>query len=257
MLYQQKLPIESNSEVNPGIHLLWIDAPDIAAVAQPGQFVMLTCDDGKERLLRRPISIHQVKRSKIAFLFAAVGRGTVWLSHQAANTKIDLLGPLGNGFQIDPRSRKLLLLAGGLGIAPLVFLAELAIKSGYNLRILVGAKTQSLLYDLSDLLPAAEIHLVTEDGSCGRKGLVTAMLPEHALWADQIFLCGPLPMYKALQKTYAPCFEGKTAQVSLEVRMGCGLGFCYACTIKTRQGLKQVCHDGPVFNFADVVWEEL
>ena len=96
-----------------------------------------------------------------------------------------------------------------------------------------------------------------EDGSAGVKGLVTALLPEHAGKADQVFICGPLPMLKAIASIYADLFTGKSVQVSLEVRMGCGLGFCYACTIKTTQGLKQVCKDGPVFEMNDVVWSDL
>jgi dihydroorotate dehydrogenase electron transfer subunit len=256
MLYQKQFSIISNSEVNPGIHLLWIEAPEIASASQPGQFVMISCG-GNDRLLRRPISIHRVDQNKVAFLFAAVGKGTEWLSKQTAGENLDLLGPLGNGFKINPSSRNLLLIAGGLGIAPLAYLAQSAAASRKEVKLLIGAKTQSLLYNPIDLPAGIETQLITEDGSSGRKGLVTSLIPEHADWADQIFLCGPLPMYKASQNKYSGYLEAKSAQVSLEVRMGCGLGFCYACTIKTRLGLQQVCRDGPVFNTADILWREL
>ena len=98
---------------------------------------------------------------------------------------------------------------------------------------------------------------MTEDGTVGEKGMVTALLPEFTSWADQIFVCGPLPMFKSMVNHYGQSLKNKPVQVSLEVRMGCGMGFCYACTIKTQQGLKQVCKDGPVFDINNVVWEEL
>jgi dihydroorotate dehydrogenase electron transfer subunit len=257
-VYQEQFTIVSNQEINPGVRLLWLDAPAIASTCRPGQFVMLACSDGgSDHLLRRPISIHRVEDTTVAFLFSIVGEGTLWLAQREASQKIDLLGPMGNGFSIEPDSANLLLIAGGLGIAPLIFLAESALKSGKKVRLLLGAKTRDQLYPPADLPPQIETRLTTEDGSAGTRGLVTSLIPEHAGWADQVFLCGPLPMYRSVVANTPENFKTKSAQLSLEVRMGCGLGFCYACTIKTNLGLKQVCRDGPVFNLNEVSWGEL
>ncbi|GAH83303.1 unnamed protein product, partial [marine sediment metagenome] len=209
--------------------------------------------------LRRPLSIHQLADdTKLAFLFTVVGKGTHWLAQCQAGDNIDILGPLGNGYAINPQSRNLLLLAGGMGIAPLCFQTQQALNQGRSVRLLLGASTATQLYP-SKLLPAKiEVVTATEDGTGGKKGVLTDFLPDFAGWADQIFACGPMAMYHemALKKQELK-LERKPVQVSLEVRMGCGRGVCYGCTVKTKQGLKQVCQDGPVFELDDILWEEL
>ncbi|MBA7660362.1 Dihydroorotate dehydrogenase B (NAD(+)), electron transfer subunit [subsurface metagenome] len=246
--------IIATSEVMPEVYLIWLESPQIASSVHPGQFVMVRC--GEECLLRRPLSIHQRDGNKIALLFSVVGKGTHWLSQRQDDNKIDLLGSLGNGYLIHPASHNLLLVAGGIGIAPLCFLAQDALNKGYSVTLLLGASTGSQLYP-AHLLPS-KIKLVTatEDGTAGKKGLITALLPEYASGADQIFACGPMPMYRdmALKKQE---LKGKPVQISLEVRMGCGLGVCHGCTVKTKSGLKQVCKDGPVFDLDDILWDEL
>jgi len=243
-----------NEQVMPGVYLLWIEAPGIARDAQPGQFVMLKCRGGA--FLRRPLSIHKVDEDgkRVAFLFAVVGKGTDWLARQKAGEEIDLLGPLGNGFDVLAATREILLVAGGLGLAPLVFLAEWAKKRGLSVNLAYG--TEDAHRYARELLPKG-INLVdfTEDGSCGRRGLVTECIPDFIDGVDQLFVCGPIPMYRTLAKQAQ--FKNKLVQVSLEVRIACGLGVCYGCTIKAKTGLKQVCHDGPVFNLEEVIWEEM
>ena len=255
----------SNREVMPGTHLLWLESPQIATTARPGQFVMVR--GGEDTLLRRPLSVHQVAGEKIALLFAAVGKGTNWLSQRKEGDNIDLFGPLGNGFSINSSTKNLLLVAGGIGIAPLRFLADEAVRQGKKVTLLYGASSavnllptasspRGLLTD--GVLPwGITIHKSTDDGSEGYKGLVTQLLVEQQLidQANQIFACGPLAMYKTMSQM--PELKNKPVQVSLEVRMGCGLGICYACTIKTVKGLKQVCKDGPVFDLNDIYWDEV
>jgi len=244
-------PITSHTELMPGVYLTWLEAPQIAASAQPGQFVMVDC--GKDTLLRRPLSIHQADKNKIALLFSVVGKGTRWLSQRKAGEEIDLFGPLGRGFSIMPASKNLLLGAGGIGIAPIAFLAQAAVKQKHSVKLLLGAATASQLYPTRLLPPEIEIITTTEDSTAGEKGLLTDILPDHADRADQVFACGPMPMYRAMAgKSYK-----KSVQVSLEMRMGCGLGVCYGCTVRTKNGLKQVCKDGPVFELGDIVWDEL
>ena len=234
----------------PGAHLLWIEAPEIRATARPGQFVMVRCGEGYDPLLRRPLSIHRISHKGLALLFAVVGRGTDWLAGRREGETIDLLGPLGNGFSIHPQSKNLLLVAGGIGIAPLIFLADEATSERHNVTILLGAQRQAQLYPLDSIPSKVELHIVTEDGSTGRKGMVTDLLPDFAPHADQIFACGPPSMYIAMMNLEA--LNDKPTQVSLETRMGCGVGACLGCAIETKEGMRRVCRDGPVFELGEL-----
>jgi dihydroorotate dehydrogenase electron transfer subunit len=238
------------------VHLIWLDCPEIAQEAKPGQFVMVRCGEGC--VLPRPFSIHQINKNSIALFFNVWedGKGTRWLAQCRAGNNIDLLGPLGNGYSIQPGSHNLLLLAGGIGIASLRFLVDEAVKRGLSVTLLCGTPTEHR-YPPELLPPEIELVTVTEDGSVGKKGMVTDLLPDFAGWADQVFACGPTGMHydMALRKKELK-LEGKPVQISLEVRMGCGLGVCYGCTVKTKNGLKQVCQDGPVFELDDIIWDE-
>jgi dihydroorotate dehydrogenase electron transfer subunit len=236
--------------------VIWLRCPEIAARARPGQFVMVRCE---QAVLPRPFSIHQVDGERIALLYTVWegGRGTPWLSQRRSGDLIQMFGPLGNGFTIQPDSRRLLLVAGGIGLAPLNFLAQHALQQNLSVTLLYGTCTRDRYPE--EMLPKGlDVVDVTEDGSVGAKGLATDLLPELALRADQITACGPMGMYRdmaARKKQMA--LEGKSVQVSLEVRMGCGVGVCYGCTIKTENGPKQVCQDGPVFELSDVLWDQL
>ena len=233
-------------------HLLWLEAPKIAQEARPGQFIMVRCGENEEHQLRRPLSIHQREGGKIALLFNVVGDGTQWLSQRKSGEKLDLLGPLGNGFSVNPDSKNLLLVAGGIGIAPLIFLANEAVKQGLVVTPIYGTTSAAQFYPH---LPIANLATTTEDGSKGEKGMVTDLLPHFIGVVDQIFACGPLVMYKTMAKM--PELKNKPVQISLEVRMGCGFGVCYGCTVKTKNGLKQVCKDGPIFELDEVLWDKL
>ena len=250
---QIRARVKSNSELMPRTRLVWLDAPGIAELARPGQFVMVRCGEGHDPLLRRPLSIHRVDSTgRVALLFEVVGRGTSWLSGRAEGDIVDLMGPLGSGFLVKPAAKNLLLVAGGIGIAPLAFLAEEATGLGRTVTVLLGAGKATQLCPGSQLPTGISIVKGTEDGSEGRKGLVTQIVGEFVGQADQVFACGPAAMYRSMTKL--DCLKGKSVQVSLEERMACGVGACYGCTVKTRMGLKQVCQDGPVFDLADIVW---
>ena len=234
---------------------LRLNCPEIAHEARPGQFVMVNC--GQDCVLPRPFSVHQViNKEDLALYFAVLegGKGTDWLSKRKVGDKVELIGPMGKGFSIYPTSHNLLLIAGGMGVASLYFLAEESMRKGYSVTTLYGGAIRNP-YIEGLFTPDVKLIIATENGSSEHKGLITELLPEHAAWADQIFACGPLPMYKAMAQM--PELKDKPVQVSLEVRMGCGRGVCYGCTLKTKQGLKQVCQDGPVFNLGDILWDEL
>ena len=243
-------PRQSGNRVLLGFQLIWFRCPQIEK-AKPGQFVMVRC--GEECVLPRPFSIHQVNDDKIALWIAVWedGKGTRWLAQRQVGDTVELVGPLGNDYEIQPGSRKLLLLAGGVGIAPLYFLAQAAITKQYSVTLIHGASRAINLYP--EKMPSGiELVMVNEEDT-GKK--VTDLLPDFVDWADQIFACGPASMYKAMATQ--KLLKAKSAQVSLEVRMGCGRGICYGCTVKTKGGLKQVCTDGPVFELDDVLWDEL
>ncbi len=240
--------------------LLRVNAPEIAAEGKPGQFCMIKC--GPDSLLRRPLSIHAASPSgDIDFLYDNNrGRGKNWLSKIAAGSKLDIIGPLGNGFYIDRKMNNILLVAGGIGIAPLLYLAEKVIGLGKNVILLQGARCREGLYP-DDLLPSGmeNIKVVERPDNNNHLplGKVTEFLPAHSNSADQIFACGPQAMLEAISNQVDNKAVTKPVQVSLEVRMGCGLGTCYGCSIKTRQGMQRVCKDGPVFNIKDIIWQEV
>ena len=238
--------------------IIQLRCPEIAREAKPGQFVMVRC--GEELILPRPFSIHQVNNKSDIALFFAVwedGKGTGWLSQRNSGDMVELFGPPGNGFSVNPTSHNLLLVAGGTGIAPLGFLAQEPVKQGYSVRLLVGAATASQLYPGHFLPQEAELIIATEDGTNGEKGMITEIVSDFTGWADQVFACGPMPMYRDMADEYHQLLKDKPVQISLEMRMGCGLGVCYGCTVKTKNGLKQVCKDGPVFGLENILWDEL
>lgn len=251
-----------------GSWLMWLRCPGIAQESKPGQFAMVRC--GEECLLPRPFSIHRVNdKSEIALFFAvwADGKGTEWLSQRKKNDAVELFGPLGNNFTLKPWTSKVLLVAGGMGIAPLLFLANQALKDGLSVKLLRGAsgeykpsgKPNPSQHYSEELLPRGieDVKTITTSPD-GREKMVLDLLPNFADWADQVFACGPMAMYRDTAKRKKELgLLGKPVQISLEMSMGCGRGLCYACTVKTKTGLKQVCKDGPVFELDDIIWDEL
>lgn len=249
--------ITSTTEVVTDIHLIRLVAPEITATARPGQFVMIHC--GEDTLLRRPISIHRVDGDRLALLVEKVGKGTRWLAERKKGETIDVFGPLGNGYTIHPETNNLLLVGGGIGIAPLVFLADTALAGGKKVTFITGARSADCLLPISSPqklydggIMAASINVInaTEDGSEGFKGMATDLIPHYLDGIDQVYACGPVAMYQAMARM--PELESKPVQISLEIMMGCGMGVCYGCTIKTKKGLRQVCKDGPVFEMGEV-----
>ncbi|MGA2158401.1 MAG: dihydroorotate dehydrogenase electron transfer subunit [Dehalococcoidia bacterium] len=244
-------------------YLMHIQSEGLASDSKPGQFFMLQCRSNL--VLRRPISIHDVKGSDIISLLIAVpvgGRvahknGARQLCELREGEELDLIGPLGNGFTIDSTSKNILIAAGGIGIAPLKFLAETALASGRSVTLLVGARTKAAVYPSSLLPRRAEIIFATDDGSFGKKSSVADLISQYITGVDQVFACGPEAMYETMHRHMNDWPVEKPIQVSLEVRMGCGVGACYSCSIRTRQGMKRVCKEGPVFDINDIIWQEV
>jgi dihydroorotate dehydrogenase electron transfer subunit len=256
---QLKAPVISCQEVMPDTRLFWLDAPEIAAEAKPGQFVMVSC--GEDTVLPRPFSVHRVDSNRLALLICAIGLGTRWLFQIKKDDNLDIFGPLGNGYSVIPKTKNLLLVAGGMGIAPLYYLAETAVGQGKKVTLIQGGRTRAGILPVSLTqqyyekgLPPAGLNVITatEDGTEGFKGLATQLIPHYLRGTDQVFACGPAAMYRTMAAM--PELKNIPVQLSLEIVMGCGAGICYGCTIKTKKGLRQVCKDGPVFEMGEVEW---
>jgi dihydroorotate dehydrogenase electron transfer subunit len=259
--------------------LVVLDAPDISAAAQPGQFVMVRCGD---LTLKRPLSIHMAFDGRLALLFRITGSGTGWLSALEVGADICVTGPLGHGYTIPASSNRSLLIAGGMGIAPLYFLAA-RMPDPHQATIVYGSRCGDELYWTPDALRAlmpqvarvddVEMLTATDDGSAGVRGSALGVALPLLERAEHVYLCGPIGMCRAANDyllvddittgSREVACSSRTrerlaaAEVSLEVRMGCGVGACYACSISTRTGRRKVCTDGPVFRFGDVHWEEV
>jgi len=252
----ERAVVVAQDEIYDNTHLMWLSCPPVARGASPGRFLMIHCGEGCDPLLPRPMSFHRFRESggerQFAILYDVRGRGTSWLSLRKAGDGLSIFGPLGRGYSIAPLSQNLLLVGGGLGIAALIALMDEAIAAGKSVTLLQGARRVPNLYP-PDLLPhEVEALSATDDGSTGHHGYVTDLLPRHLSWADQVFACGPTPMFAAMASVMREARSRKPVQALLEERMGCGTGICYGCAVFTRKGVRLVCRDGPRFELRQV-----
>lgn len=249
--------VTESREVYRDTHVLWLTAPLIARRAKVGQFAMLRCGEGYDPLLGRPLSFYRLRDTEygheIGFLHEVVGRGTEWLARRQPGETVELYGPLGHGYSVKPGTRNLLLVAGGIGVAPLVWMADDAAARGLSVTLLMGARSADFLYPAELLPPEVELVTATDDGSAGHHGVITDLLPQYSSWADQILGCGPTPMYRSMAAMLRQAQYRKSCQVLLEERMACGTAICYSCAVETRRsGIKLICKDGPKFELRDV-----
>lgn len=251
-----------NREVARGYYRLQIRAPQLAATARPGQFALLRCTPAEQTdpLLRRPLSLHSVNQQEkwVTFLYRVAGRGTGLLSHLEPGDTINYLGPLGNGFAPVSPASNVAVVGGGIGIAPLVYLAQTAHMAGCQVHVFLGARTaDSLLVDPWLVRAATTLQLATDDGSRGEKGTVVDLLQRHQPLLNRchrVYICGPEPMMAA---AVALCRTWKIdCQISLESFMACGVGACLGCACRTcgSDQYKRVCTDGPVFDGKEVIF---
>ena len=246
----------NNQRINPAYSRLTLKPADGERLSEihPGQFVQVAVDT-KNVFLRRPISINDVdvENATIDLLIRNAGKGTEALINKNEGDIINILFPLGNGFTTDaPAGARMLLIGGGVGVAPLLYLGKVLRENGFKPEFLLGARSEKDLLELEDFKAVGEVHICTEDGSVGTKGLVTA----HPVMQEKLFryyCCGPAPMMKAIAKiAYA---NGTECEVSLENMMACGLGACLCCVEKTVKGNVCVCTEGPVFNIEKLTWD--
>ncbi|CAA9542052.1 MAG: Dihydroorotate dehydrogenase (NAD(+)), electron transfer subunit [uncultured Thermomicrobiales bacterium] len=234
--------------------------PALIPGVRAGQFVEILCrgETSWDPLLRRPYSVYDVDASgaTITVLVRPYGRGSAWLCAQRPGTILSILGPLGNAFTVAEKSRNLLMVAGGVGAAPLLMLAKDATRRGLNVTYLLGGMTADALLDARFVPGEVEYVVATDDGSQGHHGFVTDVVPQYLQWADQVFACGPEAMFRSLRQVVLANRFGDhpRVQVSVERTMACGVGACLGCVVETKRGMKASCVDGPVFDMDGVIW---
>ncbi|MBO6305687.1 MAG: dihydroorotate dehydrogenase electron transfer subunit [Selenomonadaceae bacterium] len=238
--------ITEQRELIAGVFKMTLHAPEIARTAKPGNFLQVKAAKANT-LLRRPLGIADAEGDNISLIYRKIGKGTAELAELQQGDIVSILGALGNSF--DESFKNPLLVGGGMGLSPLLFYAQ----AHKNAAVLMGGRTSSEIFWEDIFKPfAKEIFIATEDGSKGEKGFNVALLPKLLKSGkyDGVIACGPDPMMKKavdIAREYSVPVE-----VSLERRMGCGLGACLSCAIDTANGRKKVCKDGPVFKGEEV-----
>ncbi|MBU0700960.1 dihydroorotate dehydrogenase electron transfer subunit [bacterium] len=262
-MIQVTAKILEKEEVAPDHYRLALDAPLISKDASPGQFIHVNITSQYMPLLRRPFSIHRITPFGIEILFRIVGTGTKLLSEKRQGDELDIIGPLGHGFSIKNNAFTAILVAGGVGVAPLFALAE-RLRQFTEVRILIGSKTKTGVICLEKFEALGiDVQVATDDGSLGIKGVATDLLEDFLATSASpqlpIYGCGPMPMLRILSEIAhlysSPC------QISLEANMACGVGACLGCVAKIANPhspshfeYKRVCVDGPVFDAREILW---
>jgi len=220
----------------------------------PGTFINIKIEKGGAPLLRRPISIFDAdeKNKVLKIIYKNLGYGTGLMTKLVPGDVLDVLGPLGTGFPIQNASKSVLLVGGGVGVPPLYELGKRLLKEGVKVTSVLGFRDKESAFCMEDFGSIGKCYIATEDGTLGDKGFVTDAIIKHQIDFDTIYACGPKVMLKALDQAYQGKKEG---YLSFEERMACGIGACYACMIDTKDGLKRVCKDGPVFKLGEVTYE--
>lgn len=263
--------VRRSEEAAPGVGLLTFDAPRIARAWRPGSFVHLRTGNGAH-VLRRPFSVARVRGDEVILLYRIVGTGTVWMSERRLGDPVDAMGPLGSCFDLRSGARRTLLVGGGLGIAPLLGLAEALRADGYEgpVEALLGVRSRGDVFGdtLTEGVEGVTWSLATDDGSDGFHGNAVQLLAHRLDELERdgervedlaVYAAGPEPMLDACARL---CLErGADLQVSMEAHMGCGVGACRACGIVTWRDTSRingrVCREGPVFDAREILWEEV
>ena len=271
----EKCRVVSHREIGSGYRYIEFEAPEIAASATPGQFVHVRVPALEKSALRRPFSIFNAEDGRLELLYKTVGRGTAALNEVKPGDEVEVMGPLGHGFPLKCAGEALLV-GGGYGVAPLYFLSRRLLSSlsqsvnpsisqSVNppipqVHLFVGGRTKNdlLALDRFEALGGVKVHLATNDGSAGTKGLVTDPLDDELIRLRgeggkfELFACGPDPMLKAV--ALRATGTGSKGWISMDRHMVCGVGACYACIQKTVRGNSRCCIEGPVFAAEDLVW---
>jgi dihydroorotate dehydrogenase electron transfer subunit len=246
--------IIDNKQIKKDFFVLELQSPQVLSEILPGQFVQAKAEAGPTTFLRRPLSIHDVdyEKNTIKLLVQVVGKGTSTLADLRKGDLLNLIYPLGNSFSLPSFGEKVLLIGGGCGVAPLLFLAKYFKSKNYDIDILTGFRNRERIIEYEEYQKYGQVFVTTEDGSEGEQGFVTdhSILRERKY--DRICCCGPEPMMKAVS-AYST-LNNINCEVSLENLMACGIGVCLCCVVSTTRGNVCSCTEGPVFNINVLKW---
>ncbi|QRN86414.1 dihydroorotate dehydrogenase electron transfer subunit [Clostridia bacterium] len=262
MPYAIQGKVISNVSLNHQVYRMEIECPDIANEAYPGQFIQIGSSNEASPLLNRPISIARIIPGGLQIMYAVVGPGTLQLSRKQEEDKLKIIGPLGHGFSWTAEMKKVLLVGGGIGVAPLHALAEALYEEQVEIHTILGFNSQKDVFSQEQLAKwSKKLWVTTMDGTCGIKG--HACTPLEGLVSiseyDHVYACGPKPMLKALAKIcntrHIPC------SLSMEEYMACGIGVCLGCVTRIlnqnqEETYERVCVEGPVFSSREVVFDD-
>lgn len=242
-MYKQGLfEVLSNDKIAKDVFKMVLKG-DTQYITAPGQFVNIKLDG---KFLRRPISVCDCEDDKLTIIYKVVGEGTKQMSVLETGSTLDILTGLGNGYDIT-KSKKPLLIGGGVGVPPMYLLCKKLVENGQNPTVILGFNTEDeIFYEEEFRLLGADVRVTTVDGSYGTKGFVTDAFPDEY---DYFYTCGPMPMFRAIEAKAVT-----SGQYSFEERMGCGFGACMGCSCKTKYGSKRICKDGPVLVREEIIW---
>ena len=247
--------IIANDKLCPRFYRLSLDAPELAREIKPGQFIHIRVTDGLEPFFRRPFSVYRAQKS-VDIFYEPVGPGTTILSEKKKGDVLDVLGPLGRPFTMPSKSiKQIVMIAGGIGIAPFLILSDVLKNKNYELILLYGGRTKDHVYPMKEFKSnGVKVFVATDDGSIGVRGRVSALFNKINLNPQTTFLytCGPHAMMAAVQ-TFAQK-NNLRGEAACEEVMACALGACLGCSIPTTTGYKTVCCDGPCFDLKEVVF---
>ena len=250
----ESLKIINNQKLNKDSFILELWGKEKLPEMRPGQFAEIKVEGSPETFLRRPFSIHDVNygENTLKFLIQIAGKGTEALSKLEPGDMLNIIYPLGNSFSLPESNQRILLIGGGCGVAPLLFMGKYLSENGHNPDILLGFRNSERIIEYDEYMKVGRVFLTTEDGSRGEKGFVS----EHTVLSEQgydkVYCCGPEAMMKAVGEY---CKNNDIdCEVSLETLMGCGIGACLCCIVSTVKGNLCTCTDGPVFNIIDLIW---
>jgi dihydroorotate dehydrogenase electron transfer subunit len=255
MIKKEMCTIISHQEIAESIYEMTIKGELTGEIASPGQFVHIKVSDSLDPLLRRPISISSYDKENrmLTMIYRKEGKGTTMLAEKKPGMELDVLGPLGNGFPVEEinNGETALLVGGGIGVPPLYELSKQLKEKGVNVIHILGFQTKSAVFYKKEFEEIGETYIATVDGSYGIKGFVTDVISEKQIDFDILYTCGPTSMLKALEQR----FPDKKVYLSLEERMACAVGACFACVHQCTDGTgyRKVCSDGPVFRAGEVI----
>ena len=258
MIQKEVCKVISQREIAESIYEITLQGELTSEMGEPGQFVHLKVSEGTDPLLRRPISIAFIEKEKKQFtmIYRKEGRGTTLLANKKPDEGVDVLGPLGNGFPVHEASSgdTALLVGGGIGVPPLYELSRQLVKKRVKVIHILGFYTKAAVFYEAEFAELGDTFVATVDGTFGYQGFVTDVIRSYGIDFNLLYACGPTPMLRALEQS----FPTKKVFLSLEERMGCGIGACFACVCHTGENptgheYKKVCVDGPVFQAGEVV----